>query len=70
MINLIRMWSDNPTADFNHWDSEQQKKLEKRPVCSQCGEHIQDESAYFIFDKWVCNECMEDFKEDIYEDYD
>ena len=50
-------------------ERENERKLEKRPVCSNCGEHIQDENAYYINGEWICAECMErDFKKDV-DDY-
>jgi non-homologous end joining protein Ku len=36
-------YTDDPIADFDRYDKEQQERLEQRPVCSVCGEHIQDD---------------------------
>ena len=29
-----------------------------RPVCNQCGEHIIDNSGYYLADEWYCAECV------------
>lgn len=38
----------------------QEEWLERRPVCSCCGKHIQDEEALHFGDTWLCLECIED----------
>ena len=52
------MWTDDPVSDFNRWDAAQERKLSRMPICSECGEHIQDDRAYYINGEWVCRECM------------
>ncbi|WP_407399636.1 hypothetical protein [Treponema sp.] len=42
--------------------------LARLPVCSECGEHIQDEYAYYINAEWICADCMESFRREIYEE--
>lgn len=39
-------------------DAEQEEKLEKLPVCSSCGEPIQDEYCYQVDSEILCEECM------------
>ena len=51
--------TDDPIADSVAYDNYQQAQLEKLPVCSECGEPIQDEFAYFIGDEWICEDCMQ-----------
>lgn len=36
-------YSDDPVADFDRWDAEQNRWLERRPKCEHCHEHIQEE---------------------------
>lgn len=45
---------------FEEHDAEQERMLRKRPVCDCCGEYIQDESWHRIFDKNICNRCLDD----------
>jgi formylmethanofuran dehydrogenase subunit E len=52
------MYSDNPIADFLSYDAEQESKREKMPVCSVCGEHIQDDFLYDIDGEIFCEECL------------
>ena len=42
-------------------DAEQEKWLQSRPVCSECGEHIQDEHLFDIDGDLVCEECLSDY---------
>lgn len=56
------MWTDDPIADFNRWDAEQNRKLERMPVCCECGEHIQDDTCFEINDEIICNSCMMQYR--------
>ena len=51
-------WTDDPIADFERYDAAQEAKLERLPVCEECGEPIQDDYAYYINDIWICESCM------------
>lgn len=63
-------YTNDPVSDYDYYSIQQEKQLEKLPVCRECGEHIQDEYAYRINDEYICNECMEDFRVEILlEDY-
>lgn len=52
------MFTDDPLADFNRYDAEQQKMLDKLPRCSECDHPIQDEYCYEINGELICDECM------------
>jgi len=39
-------YTDNPLADFDSWDREQNRMLEQLPVCSHCGQAIQEEELW------------------------
>ena len=43
---------------FARHDAEQEASLEMLPVCSECGEHIQDEYCFEINDEYICERCM------------
>lgn len=48
---------------------EQDKLLQKCPVCTYCGQHIQDEYLYEINGELICEECVKDnFRKNV-EDY-
>lgn len=42
-------------------DAEQEKWLQSRPVCSECGEHIQEEHLFDIDGDLVCEGCLNDY---------
>ena len=50
---------DNYDAFCEH-EAEQQAALKRLPVCSECGERIQDEYCYEVNDEYICEQCMED----------
>ena len=41
-------------------DNEKEKWLEQRPICSCCGEHIQDDNCYEINDELICPDCLKE----------
>ena len=61
--------TDDPLADFARHDAMQNRWLKSRPVCSECGEHIQDERCYEVNDELICEECMERNHRKYVEDY-
>lgn len=66
---LVFYRTDDPAADFDRFDAEQQKALEKLPVCSYCNEPVQDDYFYEINDEVVCEECLnQNFRKNV-EDY-
>ena len=63
-------FSDDPVADFERYDAEQQTKLEQLPECSECGNHIQDEYAFYINGEWICERCMkENYRREVFPEY-
>lgn len=66
---LVFYRTDDPAADFDRYDAEQQKQLEKRPKCSMCDEPIQNDFLYEINDEVICENCLEqNFRKNV-EDY-
>ena len=55
-------WTDDPLLDFARHDAEQNRLLEQLPVCADCDEHIQDETAYYINGEWICENCMDSYR--------
>lgn len=54
-----RMIPDNYDLWEQH-DAEQERQLAKLPVCTYCGEHIQDDYLYLINDEIMCMDCLND----------
>lgn len=53
----------NIPDNYDRWkqyDAEQQAKLEKLPVCSDCQEPIQEEYCYEVGKEVLCEDCMND----------
>ena len=56
-------WTDDPIGDFLRYENRVQRMLKKRPHCTVCGEHIQDEMAYHLKGQWFCEGCVTDSRE-------
>lgn len=52
-------YTDNPVADYDRYAADQDRELQKLPVCGECDHHIQDEYAYYINGEWICDNCMD-----------
>lgn len=61
--------TDDPIADSERFYIEQEKKLEKLPLCECCGEPIQQEDAIYYNDQWCCEDCEDIFWLSIREDF-
>lgn len=48
----------DPYDDFEAKEWEDALWLESRPKCDWCGEPIQEENCYRIFDDLVCEKCV------------
>lgn len=57
--------TDDPIRDFEQHDAEQNMWLEKMPVCADCDEHIQDETAFYINGEWICENCMDSYRREV-----
>lgn len=51
-------FTDNPVADFERYSAEQEEELENLPICSECGEPIQDEYCFEVNNEYICERCM------------
>lgn len=56
---MLRMWTDDPVADAERYFAEQDREIEKLPVCADCGEHIQADHYYLINDEPICPDCLD-----------
>lgn len=61
--------SDNPTRDADSYDRWQEKRAERLPVCTCCGERIYSDYALFIDDEWYCEDCERDNAHDLWMDF-
>lgn len=55
-------WTDDPIDDFNRWDAEQTRQLEHLPVCADCDQIIQQETAVYINGEWLCDDCLDSYR--------
>lgn len=53
-------YTDNPVADYDRFAADQEKELNRLPLCSECGERIQDDECWVINDEIYCPECAEE----------
>lgn len=62
MDDVMRFYTDDPVADHARYDAEQERLRRKLPVCSECGEHIEDDTLYVINDEIICESCMRNYR--------
>ena len=61
--------TDDPILDHLRHEAEVESYLSKLPICSNCGEPIQDDVFYEIGGRYICPDCLEaDYARNI-EDY-
>lgn len=58
----------DPLTDFARREAEQEAWLKKRPVCADCEQHIQEEWAYYINGEWICEDCMDSYRQVVWPD--
>ena len=64
-------YGNDPVRDAERYSADQEEQLERYPVCFFCGNHCTGDTAYLIQDKWMCEDCKDDYKvylEDYLED--
>lgn len=54
-----RYYTDDPVQDFLNHDAEQQRKMDKLPVCADCDEPVTDDHYYLINDEVICQNCLD-----------
>lgn len=54
------MWTDDPIRDYDRYCAEQEKQLDRLPVCSECDCPITDDFCYYINGEYICEQCMSD----------
>lgn len=54
------MWTDDPVADYHRHCDEQERQMERLPVCDnpRCKKRIQDDFYFFIDGEILCEDCM------------
>ena len=62
------IWTPNPVADAERFAAEQDKRLERLPICDDCGNPIQDGRYYRINDTAICCNCIDAYLVEV-EDY-
>lgn len=63
---MARFYSDDPVRDAEDYMNYLDDLADDLPICSECNEKIMDDEAYFIFDYWICEDCMRKYKRETY----
>lgn len=61
----MMFYTDDPIRDAERYQAAQDNLLQSLPVCADCDEHIQDETAYYINGEWICRRCMEAYERQV-----
>lgn len=62
-------YTDDPIRDAERYDAAQQRRLDARPVCSECEEPIQDNSCFEFNGELICPECLVTYHKKRTEDF-
>lgn len=52
------MWTGDPLRDFDLWDAQKQKELDRLPKCAYCNQPMTDDYCYEINDEYICEDCL------------
>lgn len=61
--------TDDPVEDFLQHDAEQERELDRLPVCCECDQPIQDEYFFEINGEPLCEQCLNENHRKRTEDY-
>lgn len=59
----------DPVADFERYDVNRERELRKLPVCCICNEHIQQDYAVRYQDRWICDDCLDELREETLDEF-
>lgn len=62
-------YTDNPLADWNNHCREQERELERRPICTYCEEPITGDHVIEINGELFCEECFDEYHRKPIEDF-
>ena len=62
-------WTGDALKDWERYDAQQQRGLDKLPKCSYCHHPIQDDDYYEFEDRLLCPECLNEHHKKSVEDY-
>lgn len=66
---------NDPIRDAEAYQLEEEEIMNRLPHCWNCGEpitegtHIKMRYGAVLLDYWLCDECINDFREDAEDDY-
>jgi hypothetical protein len=66
----VKMFTNDPIADFHRYDSDREDALAKLPKCCLCGEAIQEEKLFDVGGDLYHVECFENEFLKYTEDYE
>ena len=58
-------YTDNPILDAERHQAAQDRQLAQLPICADCDNPIQDETAYYINGEWICRDCMSSYEREV-----
>jgi hypothetical protein len=64
-LRMVRLQMSYIPDVHDLWErhmTEQEAQLDKLPRCCECGEPIQQETAVYINDDFICDECLATYR--------
>ena len=62
-------WTDDPVRDAERHEAEQERQLQRLPVCCECDHPIQTDECYEMNGELLCPDCLKDNHKKWTEDY-
>lgn len=59
----------DPEKDFDLYEAEREKAVNKLPICVECDEPITTDECYEINDELICPECLKNNYRKFTDDY-
>lgn len=56
----MEYYTDNPIADAERYMADQEREMERLPLCSECGERITDDECWVIEGEIYHPDCAEE----------
>lgn len=63
------MYAPDNYSQWEEHEGQAEARLARRPVCYECGEHIQDDECWEMNGELICTDCLETNHKKHTEDY-
>ena len=55
-------YTDDPPSDWDAFCMEQEREMQRLPICIECNERILDDMCYDFGDGPICDDCVRQYR--------